>query len=80
MVQPVYEVKTTTDIAYVVDDDAHDRRYLDIYAPKDSENYPVLIFVSGGGWTQGSKMWVGEDLPPFLILYAEYELSDALAN
>ena len=39
------------------------RHLLDIYAPGEDEvdspdGYPVLIFVSGGGWTQGSKAWI----------------------
>ncbi|MGB0388252.1 MAG: alpha/beta hydrolase [Ardenticatenaceae bacterium] len=36
-----------------------DRRHrLDIYRPKGITNYPILMFVSGGGWSSGSKAWV----------------------
>ena len=36
----------------------HPRHRLDIYRPKGVTNYPVLMFVSGGGWSSGSKAWV----------------------
>ncbi len=40
------------------------RQVLDLFLPTNNTTdaaapYPVLMFVSGGGWTQGSKDWVG---------------------
>jgi hypothetical protein len=32
---------------------------LDIYAPKDAENLPVMIYIHGGGWQRGDKAAVG---------------------
>lgn len=28
---------------------------LDVYAPKDSKNFPVMIYIHGGGWRTGDK-------------------------
>lgn len=36
-----------------------DRRALDVYAPADGANYPVVVWVHGGGWRQGDKGPVG---------------------
>ncbi len=51
-------VNISRNIAYSIGADAHTRHKLDIYAPQDVPNYPVLMFVSGGGWSSGSKDWV----------------------
>ncbi len=48
----------TRNIPYTTGENAHARRVLDIYAPAGVDNYPLLMFVSGGGWTSGSKDWV----------------------
>jgi acetyl esterase/lipase len=53
------------DIPYVVGGKAHPRHLLDIYAPQ-VESFPVLMFVSGGGWTQGSRKWVAHLETAFL--------------
>ena len=41
------------DIRYL--DDGHARHVLDVYAPKDAKNLPVVFWIHGGGWTQGDK-------------------------
>jgi acetyl esterase/lipase len=32
---------------------------LDVYAPKDAKNLPVMIYIHGGGWRTGDKKAVG---------------------
>lgn len=41
------------DIPYV--EDGNPRHLLDIYAPADAKNLPVVFWIHGGGWEQGSK-------------------------
>lgn len=45
-------------ILYNTNTNVHSRHKLDIYRPQIQNNYPVLMFVSGGGWTTGSKEWI----------------------
>lgn len=52
-------VQAHRDLAYV--DNGHERQKLDLYLPKQAEGpLPVLIWVHGGGWQNGSK----ENCPP----------------
>jgi acetyl esterase/lipase len=48
------DVTLTRNIAYSEDS----RHRLDVYAPDGVENFPVVMYVSGGGWTSGSKDWI----------------------
>jgi arylformamidase len=41
---------------------AADRQILDIYAPKDAKNLPVVFWIHGGGWQAGDKSSV-QDKP-----------------
>jgi len=34
---------------------AHERQILDVYAPKDAKNLPVVFWIHGGGWQTGDK-------------------------
>ena len=43
----------TANVAYA--DPAHERQVLDIYAPEDAENLPVVFWIHGGGWQTGDK-------------------------
>lgn len=45
-------------ITYTTGEGTHPRHQLDIYAPERAEKYPLLMFVSGGGWSSGSKDWI----------------------
>jgi acetyl esterase/lipase len=37
----------------------HERQQLDVYAPKDAKNLPVVFWIHGGGWQAGDKSDVG---------------------
>jgi arylformamidase len=43
----------TLNIPYA--DPAHERHVLDIYAPDDAKNLPVVFWIHGGGWQTGDK-------------------------
>ena len=43
----------TSNIPYA--DPADDRQVLDIYAPDDAKNLPVVFWIHGGGWQTGDK-------------------------
>ncbi len=49
----VFAQNVQRDIRYL--DDGHARHVLDIYAPKDAKNLPVVFWIHGGGWQQGDK-------------------------
>lgn len=34
---------------------AHERQFLDIYAPENAQNLPVVFWIHGGGWMAGDK-------------------------
>ena len=36
-------------------DPAHERQVLDVYAPRDAKNLPVVFWIHGGGWQAGDK-------------------------
>jgi arylformamidase len=36
-------------------DPAHERQVLDVYAPADAKNQPVVFWIHGGGWQTGDK-------------------------
>ena len=44
-------------IPYV--ENGHERHVLDIYAPPNAKNLPVVFWIHGGGWVQGDKSDVG---------------------
>jgi arylformamidase len=44
------------DIPYAA---VHERQVLDVYAPADARNLPVVFWIHGGGWQAGSKGMVG---------------------
>src|SRR5688500_1112072 len=43
----------TSNIPYA--EPAHERQVLDIYAPDDAKNLPVVFWIHGGGWQTGDK-------------------------
>src|SRR6186997_1867641 len=36
-------------------DPGHERQVLDVYAPPDAKNLPVVFWIHGGGWQAGDK-------------------------
>ncbi len=45
---------------------ASERQILDIYAPKDAKNLPVVFWIHGGGWQAGDKTSVQEKPKAFV--------------
>lgn len=45
--------KIQRDIAYA--EPKNERHTLDVYAPSEGTNHPVIVWIHGGGWTKGSK-------------------------
>jgi acetyl esterase/lipase len=45
--------KLTSDIPYA--DPAHERQVLDIHAPENAKDLPVVFWIHGGGWQTGDK-------------------------
>ncbi len=55
-----FETETISDVAYYQGPAADPVRHrLDMYLPKGRRNFPVLMFVHGGGWIQGNKNHFG---------------------
>jgi arylformamidase len=61
-VAPVQEVKK--DLPYA--SPALERQVLDIHAPKDAKNLPVVFWIHGGGWQAGDKSSVQEKPKAFV--------------
>ena len=47
--------QVTRDVPYAK---AHERQVLDVYAPADAKNLPVVFWIHGGGWQTGDKSMV----------------------
>lgn len=61
-----FAVKVVKDVAYYDGPDADAQRHkLDLYLPEGAAEFPVLVFIHGGGWTMGSK----DQRVPFLGAY-----------
>src|SRR4249920_2567997 len=45
---------------------ALERQVLDVHAPKDAKNLPVVFWIHGGGWQAGDKSLVQEK-PKFFV-------------
>ena len=46
--------RVVEDLAYVAEDAHPERHRFNLYLP-EGEDWPTLIFVHGGGWTEGHK-------------------------
>ncbi|MEX2026243.1 MAG: alpha/beta hydrolase [Pirellulaceae bacterium] len=58
------ELNVHRDLPYV--EPKEERRTLDVYAPADAKNLPVLVWIHGGGWRQGDKRAVQQKPPAFV--------------
>jgi acetyl esterase/lipase len=68
-------VQAHCDLAYV--ENGHERQKLDLYLPKQAQGpLPVLIWVHGGGWQNGSK----DGCPPLRDGYVERGYAVASLN
>jgi acetyl esterase/lipase len=47
------EPKVSRDLAYA--QTKHERQTIDVYAPSEGKNHPVVIWIHGGGWQAGDK-------------------------
>lgn len=52
-IQQIAAQKLTPDVPYT--DAAHERQVLDVYAPDNARNLPVVFWIHGGGWQTGDK-------------------------
>lgn len=50
------QAQTVKNVPYVKD--GHERQVLDIYAPANAKNLPVVFWIHGGGWQTGDKTQV----------------------
>src|SRR5437870_10766742 len=55
-----YEVESRLNVPYFDGEGADAKRHkLDLYLPQGFENFPVVMFVHGGGWRHGDKDFLG---------------------
>jgi acetyl esterase/lipase len=52
-VDPKTGVTVRPDLAYL--SDGLDKHMLDVFSPRTGGDYPVFVFVHGGGWTEGDR-------------------------
>jgi len=78
-----YEVMIVKDIQYssYIFEGSKEKLLFDLYLPKkeSSETCPLLIYIHGGGWLEGSKEWCpGEDVSKlgYAMASINYRLSD----
>ncbi len=70
-------VKARLNLAYVEGEGAHERHMLDLYLPEKADGpLPLLIWVHGGGWQNGSK----DGCPPLRAGYVERGYAVASIN
>jgi acetyl esterase/lipase len=56
----VYEVEIKHDLTYYDGAEADKKKHkLDLYLPKGKTDFPVVMFVHGGGWVFGDKVFFG---------------------
>ena len=58
------EPKIQRDVAYT--EPKSERRMLDVYAPAEGQDHPVVVWIHGGGWRQGDKRGVQQKPQAFV--------------
>ena len=58
------EPRVQRDVAYA--ESAHDKQTLDVYAPPEGENHPIVVWIHGGGWQAGDKSEVAHKPAAFV--------------
>jgi acetyl esterase/lipase len=58
------EPKIQRDVAYV--EPKNERQTLDVYAPNDGSNHPMVFWIHGGGWRQGDKRGIQQKPQAFV--------------
>lgn len=58
------KLRVTRDIPYA--EPTHERNMLDVYAPADAKNLPVVFWIHGGGWQTGDKTSVQQKPQAFV--------------
>src|SRR5262245_50371403 len=58
------EPKIQRDIAYA--EPKTERRMLDVYAPAEGKDHPVVVWIHGGGWRAGNKQGVQQKPQAFV--------------
>ncbi|MEQ1862535.1 MAG: alpha/beta hydrolase [Chthoniobacteraceae bacterium] len=53
LVTSAHAEKVTRDVPYI--ENANERQKVDVYAPDNAKNLPVVFWIHGGGWTQGDR-------------------------
>jgi acetyl esterase/lipase len=55
-----FAVQVVRNVAYYQGADADEHKHrLDLYLPQGHRDFPVLVFIHGGGWTRGDKNELG---------------------
>lgn len=64
--QPLFaaEIVVHRDLPYAEPNDT--RQSLDVYAPREGKNQPVVVWIHGGGWQRGDKGSVGRKPQAFV--------------
>jgi arylformamidase len=62
-VHDAHAQRVTRDIPYGT---AHERQVLDVHAPADAKNLPVVFWIHGGGWQTGDKSMVARKPKAFM--------------
>jgi acetyl esterase/lipase len=51
-----FKVRVVENVAYYEGEGADKERHaLDLYLPEDAKDFPVFVFIHGGGWSKGSR-------------------------